>query len=159
LGGKQEGRASMRDLTRRGVIELVGGAAAWPLGAGAQQPARMRRVGALSGIGADDPESQARIAAFEEVLRQLGWTDGRNVRIEHRWGGGDPDNIRKQAAELAALTPDVILATGVGSAWIYCLDCLSRECAEAVMQPRCYSIILSAHRGFVIIAFGHTLSG
>jgi putative tryptophan/tyrosine transport system substrate-binding protein len=115
LGGKQEGRASMRDLTRRGVIELVGGAAAWPLGAGAQQPARMRRVGALSGIGADDPESQARIAAFEEVLRQLGWTDGRNVRIEHRWGGGDPDNIRKQAAELAALTPDVILATG-GSA-------------------------------------------
>ena len=75
----------------------------------------MRRIGALSGIAVDDPESQVRIAAFVEVLQQLGWTDGRNVQIDHRWGGGDPNNIRKQAAELAALAPDVILATG-GSA-------------------------------------------
>ena len=75
----------------------------------------MRRIGALSGIAVDDPELQVRIAAFVEVLQQLGWTDGRNVQIDHRWGGGDPNNIRKQAAELAALAPDVILATG-GSA-------------------------------------------
>ena len=102
-------------MRRREFISLLGGAAAWPLAARAQQPERMRRIGALSGIAVDDPESQVRIAAFVEVLQQLGWTDGRNVRIDHRWGGGDPNNIRKQAAELAALAPDVILATG-GSA-------------------------------------------
>ena len=102
-------------MRRREFISLLGGAAAWPLGARAQQPERMRRIGALSGIAVDDPELQVRIAAFVEVLQQLGWTDGRNVQIDHRWGGGDPNNIRKQAAELAALAPDVILATG-GSA-------------------------------------------
>jgi putative ABC transport system substrate-binding protein len=102
--------------SRREFITLLGGAAAvWPLAARAQQPERIRQIGALSGIGVDDPESQKRIAAFVERLQQLGWTDGRNVRIDHRWGGGDPDNIRKQAVELAALQPDVILATG-GSA-------------------------------------------
>src|SRR5262245_59226980 len=103
-------------LKRREFITLLGGAtAAWPMAASAQPADRVRRIGALSGIGVDDPESQARIAAFVEVLQRLGWTDGRNVRIDHRWGGGDPDNIRKQAVELAALQPDVILATG-GSA-------------------------------------------
>jgi putative tryptophan/tyrosine transport system substrate-binding protein len=102
-------------MRRREFISFLGGAAAWPLGARAQQPERMRRIGALSGIAVDDPESQVRIAAFVEVLQQLGWTNGRNVQIDHRWGGGDPNNIRKQAAELVALAPDVILATG-GSA-------------------------------------------
>jgi putative tryptophan/tyrosine transport system substrate-binding protein len=103
-------------VTRRDLIALLGSTAAtWPLGSRAQQPERMRQIGALSGIAVDDPESQARIAAFVEALQQLGWTDGRNVRIDHRWGGGNPNNIRKQAAELAALAPDVILATG-GSA-------------------------------------------
>jgi putative ABC transport system substrate-binding protein len=102
-------------MRRREFITLLGGAAALPLGVRAQQPERMRQIGALSGIAVDDPESQARIAAFVEALQQLGWTDGRNVRIDHRWGGGNPNNIRKQAAELAALAPDVILATG-GSA-------------------------------------------
>ena len=72
----------------------------------------MRRIGGLSGIAADDPESQARIEAFVEALQHLGWTAGGNVRIDHRWGGGDADSIRKQAVELAALAPDVILATG-----------------------------------------------
>jgi putative tryptophan/tyrosine transport system substrate-binding protein len=102
-------------VRRREFITLLGGAAVWPFRARAQQPERMRRIGALSGIAVDDPESQARIAAFMEALQQLGWTDGRNMRIDHRWGGGDPNNIRKQAAELATLAPDVILATG-GSA-------------------------------------------
>jgi putative ABC transport system substrate-binding protein len=102
-------------MQRREFITLIGGAAAWPAVARAQQPERMRRIGGLSGIAADDPESQARIAAFVEALQHLGWTDGGNVQIDLRWGGGDPNNIRKQAAELAALAPDVILATG-GSA-------------------------------------------
>jgi putative ABC transport system substrate-binding protein len=99
-------------MQRREFITLLGGAAvAWPLAARAQQPDRMRRIGALAGIE-DDAEGQARFAAFLQGLQQLGWTDGRNVRIDYRWGGGDADNIRKHAAELAALAPDVILAAG-----------------------------------------------
>jgi putative ABC transport system substrate-binding protein len=99
-------------MQRREFIGLVGGAAAaWPFAAHAQQPDRIRRIGAFAGIK-DDAEGQARFAAFLQGLRQLGWTDGRNVRIDYRWGGGDADNIRKYAAELAALAPDVILAAG-----------------------------------------------
>src|SRR3984893_13350163 len=90
------------------------GHAASPCG-GAAAGARTADRRGLSGIAADDPESQARIAAFVEALQRLGWTDGGNVQIDLRWGGGDPNNIRKQAAELAALAPEVILATG-GSA-------------------------------------------
>jgi putative ABC transport system substrate-binding protein len=99
-------------LRRRNFISLVGGAAAWPLAASGQQAERVRRIAAFSGVSGDDPESQARFGAFVEVLQQLGWDDGRNVRIDLRWGGGDPNNIRKQAVELAALAPDVILVTG-----------------------------------------------
>ena len=72
----------------------------------------MRRIGVLMNLAADDPEGQARIAAFLQGLQQLGWTDGRNVRIDYRWGAGDADRIRKYAAELVALAPDVILAAG-----------------------------------------------
>ena len=103
-------------LKRREFITLLGGAAAaWPLAAHAQQPSGCGGSACSLSIGADDPEVQARIAAFVQGLQQLGWTDGRNVRIDYRWGAGDPDRIRKYAAELAALAPDVILATG-GSA-------------------------------------------
>jgi hypothetical protein len=99
-------------MRRRDFFTLLGAAAAsWPLAAHAQQPDRMRHIGALAGI-ADDAEGKARFAAFRQGLQQLGWTDGRNVRIDYRWGGGDADNIRKHAAELAALAPDVILAAG-----------------------------------------------
>jgi putative ABC transport system substrate-binding protein len=102
-------------MRRRELITLVGGAAAtWPLIAYAQQPERMRRIGAFAGIE-DDAEGQARFAAFLQGLRQLGWTDGRNVRIDYRWGGGNADNIRKYAAELASLAPDVILAAGAAA--------------------------------------------
>ena len=80
--------------------------------AGAQQTDRVRRVGALGALAADDPEGQARLAAFREGLQQFGWIDGRNVRIDSRWGAGDADDIRKNAKELVALAPDVILATG-----------------------------------------------
>ena len=103
-------------MKRREFITLLGGAAAaWPLAARAQQPERMRRIGVLMSLAADDPEGQARVAAFLQGLQQLGWTDGRNVRIDTRWGAGDADRSRKYAAELVALAPDVILASG-GSA-------------------------------------------
>jgi putative ABC transport system substrate-binding protein len=99
-------------MRRRDFITLVGSAAAtWPLAARAQQSGGMRRIGVLMNLTADDPASQVRIAAFQEALQQLGWTDGRNVRIEYRWGAGDPDRYRTYAAELVALAPDVILST------------------------------------------------
>ena len=104
-------------MHRREFITLVGGAASvWPLAAYAQQDERMRRIGVLtSGAAADDPDGQVRSAAFVQGLQQLGWTDGRNMRIEYRWGAGDADNMRKYAAELVALAPDVILASGTAS--------------------------------------------
>jgi putative ABC transport system substrate-binding protein len=102
-------------MKRREFITLLGGMVAWPLAARAQQPERMRLIGVLTGLAADDPDAQARYAAFVKGLQQLGWTDGRNVRIDTRWGGGDADNIRKHAAELAALLPDVILGSGSAS--------------------------------------------
>jgi putative ABC transport system substrate-binding protein len=99
-------------MKRRAFITLLGGAAAWPLAARAQQPERMRGIGVLMPLGADDPEAQARIAAFSQALEQLGWTEGRNLRIDIRWGAGDADRVRKDATELAALAPNVILANG-----------------------------------------------
>ena len=97
-------------MRRREFITLLGGAAAWPLAANAQQPERMRRIGVLIATAADDPEGQARNAAFLQGLAQLGWTDGRNVRIDTRWASTNADDLRRHAAELAALSPDVILA-------------------------------------------------
>jgi len=97
-------------LKRRAFITLLGGAAAWPLAASAQQKDRVRRIGVLMGFAADDPAAQRRVLAFAQALAQLGWTDGRNVRIDIRWSAGDPERIRKYAAELIALAPDVILA-------------------------------------------------
>jgi putative ABC transport system substrate-binding protein len=99
-------------MRRREFITLFGGAAAWPLAARAQQPERMRRIGVLMSVAADDPAGQRRLLAFAQALAQSGWTDGRNVRIDIHWGAGDPERIRRYAAELVALAPDVILATG-----------------------------------------------
>ena len=100
-------------MKRRDFITLVGGAAASRgLIARAQQPERMRRIGALMPGTADDAEYQARMAAFLQALQQLGWSDGRNVRIDTRWAAGDANLIRKYAAELIELAPDVILAPG-----------------------------------------------
>jgi putative ABC transport system substrate-binding protein len=95
-------------MRRREFITLLSGAAAWPLAARAQQPERMRRIGVLMPNAADDPEYQARITAFLQGLAQLGWIDGRNARIDTRWGVADAERIRKYAAELVALAPDVI---------------------------------------------------
>jgi putative tryptophan/tyrosine transport system substrate-binding protein len=101
-------------MKRREFMALLGGAAiAWPLAARAQQTDNMRRIGVLMSIAADDPEASARIAAFQQALQQLGWIDGRNVRIDYRWGAGDTGRIRRYAAELVALSPDVIVAAGV----------------------------------------------
>ena len=103
-------------MNRRHLIALLGGAAvARPLVTRAQQPERMRRIGVLMAQAADDPEYQNRVAAFLQGLEQLGWTDGRNVRIDYRWGAGDAGRIRRYAGELVALAPDVILATGTST--------------------------------------------
>ena len=98
-------------LKRREVITLLGGAAAWPIAARAQQQP-MRRIAMLMPLVADDPESQARMAAFLQELQRLGWTVGRNMRIDIRWAGANEAAIRKHAAELAALAPDVIVGNG-----------------------------------------------
>jgi len=106
----------MIDVGRREAISLLGGAAfAWPLAARAQQPERMRRIGMLLPATADDPEFQARVGAFLQGLALLGWTIGRNVRIDIRWATANAADIRRHAAELAALAPDVILAHGASS--------------------------------------------
>ena len=97
-------------IGRRELLAALGGAAACPLAARAQQARRMRRIGVLTPFAADDPEGQTRLTAFMQGLQQLGWTDGRNLRIDIRWGAGDAERIRRNAAELVALAPDVILA-------------------------------------------------
>jgi putative ABC transport system substrate-binding protein len=103
-------------MQRREFITLIGGTAVvWPLAARAQQPERIPRIGVLIPAVADDAEYQARMAAFLQELQQLGWSDGRNVRIDTRWTAGDANFIRKYVAELLGLAPDVILAPGSGS--------------------------------------------
>jgi putative ABC transport system substrate-binding protein len=103
-------------MRRRQFIGLLGGAAAaWPLAARAQQGERMRRIGVLTNLVADDPEAQARVGAFLQGLQELGWAVGRNMRIEYRWGAGDADRTRGYAAELVALAPDVILTSGASA--------------------------------------------
>ena len=102
-------------MRRREFITLLGGAAAWPLAARAQQAERMRRIGVLMSLAAEHPQGQVCIAAFLQGLQQLGWSDGRNVRIDYRWAAGDAERYRKYAAELVALAPDVLLGGAAGS--------------------------------------------
>jgi putative ABC transport system substrate-binding protein len=103
----------MLDLRRRQFLTLLGGAAAaWPLAARAQQGDGMRRIGVLMNRAADDREGQARLVAFQQALQQLGWSEGRNMRMDTRWGENDIDRQRRYATELVALAPDVILASG-----------------------------------------------
>src|SRR4029077_5783743 len=107
----------MPGMRRREFVSLFGGAAAaWPLGVHAQKLDRVRRIGVLMSTGADGSEGQARLAAFLQGLQQLGWTDGRNARIDTRWGGGNAAEIRKHVAALVAFEPDVILAIGTQTA-------------------------------------------
>src|SRR5215212_4690553 len=99
-------------MRHREFIRLIGGAAAWPLATRAQQGERLRRIGVLMSVAGDDPEGKARLNVFRQGLQELGWFDGSNVRMDTRWGEGDFDRIRKYAAELVALAPDVIMTSG-----------------------------------------------
>jgi putative ABC transport system substrate-binding protein len=99
-------------MRRRDLIAFLGGAAAWPLAARAQQGERMRRIGVLMNMAADDSEGQASIAAFHQGLQEYGWTLGRNARIEVRWGAVDADSSHRYATEVVALAPNIILAAG-----------------------------------------------
>jgi putative ABC transport system substrate-binding protein len=148
-------------MSRRDFITLVGGVAmAWPLGARASEA----RVGVLMSTAADEPEGRARFAAFRDALQQLGWTDGRNVRIDIRWPANEPDNYRKYAAELVALRPDVILASS--SASIAALQQMTRSVPIVftnVIDPVGAGYVLSLSRpggnttGFS--SFEYSLSG
>ena len=98
-------------LHRRAFITLLGGAAAWPLAARAQQPERMRRIGVLMGWPESDPEARSERGAFIQELQKLGWLDGRNLRIDTRWANpADPESMHRYAKELVALQPDLILS-------------------------------------------------
>ena len=97
-------------IPRRQFITLLGGTAAWPMAARAQQPQQMRRIGVLMGWNETDREAQSNLAAFVQELQQLGWTDGRNMRIDYRWSNGDVDRMQSFAKELADSAPDAILA-------------------------------------------------
>jgi putative ABC transport system substrate-binding protein len=99
-------------LKRREFMALLGGAAAWSLAARAQQRERMRRIGVLMNVTADDPISQDRLAAFAQGLKELGWTVGRNLQVDYRWGAGNAERYRTFAAELVALAPDVLVTAG-----------------------------------------------
>src|SRR5215831_21113011 len=98
-------------MRRRDFITLLGGAAAWPLAARAQQGERIRRIGVVVALAEDDPESVARRAAFEQALQASGWTVGRNIGIDYRWAAYDAARTQELAAEVAALAPDVILVS------------------------------------------------
>src|SRR5215470_6345282 len=100
-------------MRRRDFMKIIGAAAtSWPLAARAQRGERVRRIGVLMNIAADDPDAQDSVAVFLQTLQQLGWTDGRNVRIDIRWAAGAATEIRRHAAELVASAPDVIVSTG-----------------------------------------------
>ncbi len=150
----------MFDRKRREFITLVGGAAMWPLAARAQQGERMRRIGVLMSMPADDPEGQARLTGFLQGLQELGWTAGRNARIDYRWAADDAGRP-KYAAELVALTPDVILASTSQS--VAALQQASRAVPivfAAVTDPvgqgfvgslaRLGSVLTQAHRDLII---------
>jgi putative ABC transport system substrate-binding protein len=150
-------------MRRREFITLLGGSVAtWPLVARAEQPERMRRIGVLMASAADDSESQARIAGFLQALQQLGWADGRNVRIDTRWATTNPDDIRRHAAELVALAPDVILAA-TGTVTVVALLQATRTVPivfVAVIDPVGAGFVTSLARpggsatGFTIFEYG-----
>src|SRR5262245_31019779 len=114
---------------RKFLATLLGGAAAWPLAARAQQDERVRRIGIITNLPADDAEGQARIAAFLQGLQERGWAVGRNVRIDTRWGAGDAESIRRDTMGLITLAPDVIFANttpivvALQQATAMCLSC------------------------------------
>src|SRR5262249_41820725 len=119
-------------MRRRDFITLLGGAAAWPLAARAQQREKVPRIGMLMPYAANDPQAQIRNAAFLQGLQQLGWTVGQNIQIDYRWSGGNMDETRKYATELVALAPDVIFAPEI--------------CTKLSRRPRSRQEVLSVRR-------------
>jgi DNA-binding LacI/PurR family transcriptional regulator len=108
-------------MRRRDFVKgIIGGSVTWPLAALAQQPKAMRHIGVMMSTGAESTVAQARLAAFMQGLQEFGWAVGRNMRIEIRWPAGDAERTRREAAELVALAPDVILATGSATSLHYC---------------------------------------
>jgi putative tryptophan/tyrosine transport system substrate-binding protein len=122
-------------MRRRDFISLIGTAAAtWPLAAGAQQREQVRRIGVMAPYPEDDKDAQIRNAAFLQGLQESGWTEGRNMRIDYRWGTGDADRNRRNATELVALAPDVILAVGTLLGALAESDPQGSDCVRA--RPR-----------------------
>jgi putative tryptophan/tyrosine transport system substrate-binding protein len=103
-------------MRRRDFISFVGSAAAWPLAASAQQPERMRRIGVLMALKEDDPQGQADVVAFQQALLELGWINGRNIRLDYRWATGDPDRVRAEATDLVQSAPDAIVVNSTPAA-------------------------------------------
>jgi putative ABC transport system substrate-binding protein len=131
-------------MRRREFIVGLGSAATWPLAARAQRPERMRRIGMLLPATADDPVFQDRLAAFYQGLALLGWTIGRNVRIDSRWAGTNADDIRRHAAELVALAPDVILAHSASAVRLLLQatrTCQSCSPSPAIRLPLAWSTV------------------
>src|SRR6516164_3113330 len=112
---ENRGRQMNATIARREFIAGLGGVAAWPLAARAQQGDRVRRIGVLMPGDENDPVVKSRVSAFTQALAQLGWTDGRNVRMDLRWGRGDTNRIRALAQELVGLHPDVIATNGTAA--------------------------------------------
>jgi putative ABC transport system substrate-binding protein len=143
-------------MKRREFITLLGGAAAtWPLTERAQQPERMRRIGVLMGLSASDPESSRRLIAFRQGLQELGWTDGRNVRVDARWATGYADHLRQYAAELIALDPTY--SSNRQSTWRRCggRPTRSRSCSR--WSPTRLAVDRRSLRGFGGNTTGFTL--
>jgi ABC-type uncharacterized transport system substrate-binding protein len=99
-------------MRRRTLLYMLGGAVGWPLNARAQSDNRKKRVGVIMVLAADDPVAKVRIGTFRQALRELGWTEGENLQVDYRWSVGPADQVRIDAAQMAALAPDVLLATG-----------------------------------------------
>jgi hypothetical protein len=135
-------------VKRRAFITLLGGAAAWPLAARAQQGERMRRIGVLMSVAAGDPEGQARLVAFVQGLQEQGWTVGRNVQLDIRWAAGEPDLFRRYAAELVALAPDVILGAVTSSVRALVGSHSSPRC-DQIREPLARVEGARLHRGLV----------
>src|SRR5262249_33944972 len=102
-------------IRRRNFITLLGGVAAWPLAARAPQPHRMRRIGVLMQSDENDPLAKTQVSGFTQAFADLGWADGRNVRVDLRWGGGDSNRIRALAQELVGSQPDIIVTNGTAA--------------------------------------------
>ena len=135
-------------MRRRDFISLVSSAAAWPLPARAQQPERMRRIGVLMALKEDDPQGQADVVAFQQALLELGWIDGRNIRLDYRWATGDPDRVRADATDLVQSAPDAIVVNSTPAARAF------QQATRAV--PIVFVAIADPVRTGVVLSLAHS---